>query len=107
MSVQDRIKEYASAADHWCATIANNEAGPDGKYYSMPSWRGYGNLIAADLLGFGGFAIGAEGAMIAFRPSAQLALSGAIVSALVGIIAGIVPALQVATLSIVTALRHE
>ena len=66
-----------------------------------------GTVVAAAILGFGGFAIGAEGAMIAFRPSTQLVLSGTLMSAFVGILAGIAPAVQVATLSIVTALRHE
>ncbi|MDX1961998.1 MAG: ABC transporter permease [Pirellulales bacterium] len=63
---------------------------------------GFGML----LLAWGDFAVGAEGVMIAFRPSAQLAVVGAIVSAVVGILAGIAPGWQAARAEIVTALRQ-
>ena len=107
MSVQDRIKEYAVLQTIGVRPLRTMRLVLTESTIECLLGGLTGTLIAAALLGFGGFAIGAEGAMIAFRPSVQLALSGAIVSALVGIIAGIVPALQVATLSIVTALRHE
>lgn len=107
MSVQDRIKEYAVLQTIGVRPLRTMRLVLTESTIQCLLGGLTGTLIAAALLGFGGFAIGAEGAMIAFRPSVQLALSGAIVSALVGIIAGIVPALQVATLSIVTALRHE
>jgi putative ABC transport system permease protein len=45
--------------------------------------------------------------MIAFRPSIELAISGTVVSAMVGILAAIFPGIQVATLKIVNALRQE
>ena len=54
----------------------------------------------------GGFAIGAEGATIAFRPSLSLLMSGAVVSVVVGIASGIAPAIQAATVPIVNALRE-
>lgn len=63
-----------------------------------------GTCIATFALTIGGFAIGAEGATIAFRPSASLFSMGISVSIVVGILAGIVPAIQAATTSIVTAL---
>jgi putative ABC transport system permease protein len=65
-----------------------------------------GTTLALMALAIGGFAIGAEGATIAFRPSVGLAISGMIVSLFVGIAAGIAPAVQAATVPIVDALRQ-
>jgi putative ABC transport system permease protein len=58
------------------------------------------------ILGLGGFSVGAEGVTIAFRPSAELGITGAIVSLVVGVLAGIVPGWQAAQANIVTALRQ-
>ena len=58
------------------------------------------------LLAWGGFAVGAEGVTIAFKPSLELALNGAIVSGIVGVLAGIAPGLQAARTQIVPALRE-
>jgi len=58
------------------------------------------------LLAWGGFAIGAEGVTIAFQPSLELGLTGAAVSLVVGIIAGIIPGWQAAQAKIVMALRQ-
>jgi putative ABC transport system permease protein len=66
----------------------------------------FGTTMALGALGLGGFAIGAEGATIAFRPSWALASSGMFVSLIVGIAAGIAPAIQAATVPIVDALRR-
>jgi putative ABC transport system permease protein len=57
-------------------------------------------------LALGGFAIGAEGATIAFEPSFRLGVTGLLVSAMLGIVAGLAPAWQVSSLSIVSALRQ-
>jgi putative ABC transport system permease protein len=57
-------------------------------------------------LSLGGFAIGAEGATIAFRPTLGLATSGTLVSVFVGILAGVAPAIQASTVPIVNALRQ-
>jgi putative ABC transport system permease protein len=107
ISVQDRIKEYAvlqtiGVRPFRAMRLVLTES-------TIQCFLGgfAGTLLATAMLGFGGFAVGAEGAMIAFRPSLQLAFSATFVSAFVGILAGFVPAIQVATLSIVTALRHE
>lgn len=65
-----------------------------------------GTMLALTALAIGGFAIGAEGATIAFRPSIGLAISGALVSLVVGVAAGLGPAIQAATVPIMNALRH-
>ncbi len=106
MSVQDRIKE--------CAVLQTIGVRP------MRALRlvlaestilclvggiaGTGLALAA--LGLGGFAIGAEGATIAFRPSFGLAITGTIVSLVVGVVAGLAPAIQAATVPIVDSLRQ-
>ncbi len=54
-----------------------------------------GTTVALMSLLWGGFAIGAEGATIAFEPSLALGISGFVVSILVGVIAGLLPAIQV------------
>ena len=69
-------------------------------------WGGLtGTLAALLVLGLGGFAIGAEGATIAFEPSWWLAVKGGIVSLGIGLVAGLSPAIQAGTVSIVRALR--
>lgn len=107
MIVQDRIKEYAVLQTIGVRPMRTMRLVLTESTIQCLLGGLSGTLIAAAILGFGGFAIGAEGAMIAFRPSVQLAVSGTLVSAFVGIFAGIVPAFQVATLPIVKALRHE
>ncbi len=81
MSVQDRIKEYAVLQTIGVRPLRTMRLVLTESTIQCLLGGLTGTLIAAALLGFGGFAIGAEGAMIAFRPSVQLALSGAIVSA--------------------------
>jgi len=58
------------------------------------------------MLAWGGFAVGAEGVTIAFKPSLDLAVSGAIVSVVVGVLAGLAPGWQAARSEIVHALRQ-
>lgn len=65
-----------------------------------------GTLAALAALSLGGLAIGAEGVTIAFRPSFQLATLGMLISALVGLAAGVIPALQAARAPIVASLRE-
>jgi len=59
------------------------------------------------LRNFGSYAIGAEGATTAFGPSIWLPAYSIVTSMAVGVIAGIPPALQIATLSIVDGLRSN
>lgn len=58
------------------------------------------------LLGIGGFSVGAEGVTIAFRPSLELGITGAVVTLIVGVLAGIVPGWQASQANIVVALRQ-
>jgi len=107
MSVQDRIKEYAVLQTIGVRPMRTLRLVLTESTIQCLLGGIAGTLLAAALLGFGGFAIGAEGATIAFRPSLPLVVAGTAVSAFVGLLAGLVPAIQVATLPIVSALRHE
>ncbi len=62
--------------------------------------------LAVGLLAWSGLAVGTEGVTIVFTPSLSLALTGMIVSASVGALAGLAPAWQAARAEIVTSLRH-
>lgn len=107
MSVQDRIKEYAvlqtiGVRPFRALRLVLTES-------TLLCLLGglLGTLLALIILRLGGFAIGAEGATIAFRPSFDLLLSGVIVSLLVGVLSGIAPAIQAATVPIVNALNQN
>lgn len=106
MSVQDRIKEHAvlqtlgvRPARVFRIVIAES---------LLLCFIGgvVGTALALAALSFGGMAIGAEGVTIAFRPSFQLAILGTIVSALVGVAAGVIPAYHAARAPIVDSLRQ-
>ena len=64
-----------------------------------------GTAAATAVLAFGGLAVGAEGVTIAFRPSLSLAATAAAVSAVVGLLAGVIPAWHAARTNIVAALN--
>jgi putative ABC transport system permease protein len=107
ISVQDRIKEYAVLQ-----TIGVRPSRTLGLVLAESTilcgvGGAAGTTIALLALQFGGYAIGAEGATIAFRPSFTLLVTGITVSVVVGIVAGIAPALQAARVNIVGALRNE
>lgn len=65
-----------------------------------------GTTLALGSLAWGGFAIGAEGATIAFEPSWAIALSALVVSIIVGIAACIFPAIKVARADLMFALKQ-
>jgi putative ABC transport system permease protein len=65
-----------------------------------------GVTIALSALAWGGFAIGAEGATIAFEPSWMVGLMALVVSLAVGLLAGVVPAWKVATAELVVSLKQ-
>ena len=60
---------------------------------------------ATAALYWSGLAVGTEGVSIAFTPTLSLAMTGLGVSLLVGIVAGLVPAVQAARAEIVGSLR--
>lgn len=106
MAVQDRIKEHA---------VLQTLGLRPGRIFRLvlaesmlQSMLGGTLGIGAGLamLAWGGFAVGAEGVTIAFKPTLDLAVTGAIVSAVVGILAGIAPGWQASRTEIVLALRQ-
>lgn len=106
MSVQDRVKEHAvlqtigfSGPRIFCLVLAES---------ILLSLAGgiIGTIVAIVFLKFTGLAIGAEGVMMAFRPSARLATHAIAVALLSGLLAGILPAWQAARTEIVPALRQ-
>lgn len=106
MSVQDRIKEYAVLQTIGVRPLKAMRLVLAESTILCIVGGVLGTLAALGVLAFSGLAIGAEGATIAFRPSFELAISGAVVSLIIGIVAGIAPAVQAATVPIVKALRQ-
>jgi putative ABC transport system permease protein len=107
MSVQDRIKEYAVLQTIGVRPLrAMRLVLAESTILCLVGGLA-GTLAATGTLAVGGFAIGAEGATIAFRPSLSLLTTAVVVSLSVGISAGIAPAIQAATVPIVSALQKE
>jgi putative ABC transport system permease protein len=106
MAVQDRIQEHA---------ILQTIGVRPGRIFRLIVAESVVQSLAGGVLGigaglllltFGGFAIGAEGVSIAFRPSLDLVVTGGIVSLVVGLLAGVAPGWQAAQAEIVAALRQ-
>ncbi len=106
MSVQDRIKEHAVLQTIGLRPqrIFRLIVAESFLLSAAGGLLGVGCGLA--VLGLGKFAIGAEGVLLAFRPTWQLVASGAIVSVAVGLLAGIAPAWHAARAEIVTALKQ-
>jgi putative ABC transport system permease protein len=106
MSVQDRIQEHA---------VLQTLGLRPGRVFRIVMAESLIQCLLGGLLGIGiamailawsGFAVGAEGVTIAFRPSWLLAETAIIISLAVGLLAGVIPATQAARISIVNALRE-
>lgn len=105
MSVQDRLQEYA--------VLHTLGVRPWGIFrlvlfesVTLCLLGGaLGSVVALAALSIGGFAIGAEGATIAFQPSLSLLIRGIAASLLTGLAAGLAPGIQAGTLSVVRSLR--
>lgn len=106
MSVQDRIKEHA---------VLQTMGLRPGRVFRIVMAESLIQCLLGGLLGIGiamailawsGFAVGAEGVTIAFRPSWLLTETAVIISLAVGLLAGVIPAIQAARISIVDALRE-
>lgn len=106
MSVQDRIKEYAVLQTIGVRPLRALRLVLLESAILCLLGGLIGTACAIVALALGGFAIGAEGATIAFEPSIGLAATATMVSLMVGMIAGIAPAIQAATVPIVPALRQ-
>ena len=107
MSVQDHIKEHAvlqtigfSGFRVFCLVLAESV---------LLSIAGgtIGITTAMSMLNLGSLSVGAEAVMIAFTPSLRLAMTGLMVSAMAGILAGIAPAIHAARTEIVPSLRSS
>jgi putative ABC transport system permease protein len=106
MAVQDRIKEHA---------VLQTLGVRPGRIFRLIVAESVLQSLAGGAIGvgaglllltFGGFAVGAEGVTIAFRPSLNLVVTGGIVSLVVGVLAGLAPGWQAARTEIVAALRQ-
>jgi len=106
MAVQDRIKEHAVLQ-----TIGLRPL----RVFRLVVAESLLQALAGGVLGVGSamlllawaeFSVGAEGVTIAFRPSLGLALTGAAVSVIVGVLAGVAPGWHAARTEIVAALRE-
>ena len=106
MSVQDRIREHAVLQTLGVrpARVFRLVVAESLILCLLGGVLGTGLALAT--LAWSGMAVGAEGVSIAFRPSWELAALGLAVSLLVGMLAGLIPALQAARTHIVTALRQ-
>ena len=106
MSVQDRIKEHAVLQ-----TLGFRPRRIFGLVITESvalSLLGGGLGVAGGMLflAWADMSVAAEGVTIAFRPSWDIALQGAVASLAVGILAGLAPGWHAAQTKIVTALRH-
>lgn len=106
MSVQDRMKEYAVLHTIGIRPLRVLRLVLLESVILCFVGGMMGTLAAQVALSAGGFAIGAEGATIAFRPSLSLGAAGCLVSLGTGLVAGLAPAVQAANLSVVSALQE-
>lgn len=105
MSVQDRMREYAILQTIGVKPFHTMRLVLTESTILCVVGGLTGTLLATVALALGGFAIGAEGATIAFRPSLNLIVLGGVASWAVGIAGGIAPAIQAASVSIVSAIQ--
>jgi putative ABC transport system permease protein len=105
MSVQDRIKEHA---------VLQTIGFTGGRVFSLVLSESVLLSIGGGMLGvslamlalhMSHLSVGAEAVTIAFQPSWPLAATGVAVSAVVGVLAGVMPGWQAARAEIVSALR--
>ncbi len=106
MAVQDRIKEHAVLQTIGLRPLRVLRLVVAESLLQTLAGGFLGVGLAMLLLAWAEFSVGAEGVTIAFRPSVNLALSGAVVSAIVGVLAGVAPGWQAARTEIVAALRE-
>ncbi len=106
MAVQDRIREHAVLQTLGLRPMRVFRLVVAESLLQSAAGGFLGMGLGMLLLSWGSFSIGTEGVAIAFEPSLSLAFSGAVVSAAVGLLAGLAPGYQAAHTEIVTALRQ-
>ena len=106
MSVQDRIKEHAVLQTIGLRPMRVFRLVVSESMLLSLAGGVLGVGIATAILSLGGLAVGAEGVLIAFRPSFDLAATGTVASLVVGVLAGLAPAWQAARAEIVVALKQ-
>jgi putative ABC transport system permease protein len=106
MAVQDRLKEHAVLQTLGVRPLRIFRLVIAESVLQSLAGGAFGIGFGMFLLAWGGFAVGAEGVTIAFRPSVEMLVSGAVVSLAVGIAAGMIPGWQAARAEIVPALRQ-
>lgn len=106
MAVQDRLKEHAVLQTLGVRPLRIFRLVIAESVLQSSAGGALGIGLGMLLLAWGGFAVGAEGVTIAFRPSLEMLISGALVSFVVGIVAGVIPGWQASRTEIVHALRQ-
>ncbi|HUG90153.1 MAG TPA: ABC transporter permease [Planctomycetaceae bacterium] len=106
MAVQDRIKEHAVLQTIGLRPARVFRLVVAESLLMCVAGGGLGTALALAALAGTSLAIAAEGVLIAFRPSWELALLGAAVSLGIGLAAGVFPAWQASRTGIVPALRE-
>ncbi|MDG2013420.1 MAG: ABC transporter permease [Pirellulaceae bacterium] len=106
MSVEDRMKEYAVLQTIGIRPLRTLRLVLTESTLLCLVGGVAGTGLALLALSLGGFAIGAEGSTIAFRPSFDLLVYGVVVSLGLGVVSGLVPAIQAARVPIVKALNQ-
>lgn len=107
MSVQDRIKEHAVLQTLGVRPARIFRLIVAESLLLCLAGGILGTTLALAILTLGGLAIGAEGVTIAFCPSPHLAIMGLFISAIVGLSAGVIPAIQAARTPILSSLRQS
>lgn len=105
MGVQDRIKEHAILQTLGCSPLQIFSFVLLESVFVCIVGGALGASAAMGALGSTNLTLGTEGILIAFRPSWPLATFGLLISALVGLGAGLMPGLQAARTQIVPALK--
>lgn len=106
MSVEDRLKEYAVLQTIGVRPrLAFRLVMTESTVLCLVGGC-LGTVAALIVLTLGGFAMGAEGATIAFRPSLSLLITGVSVSLALGFLSGCIPAFKAANVPIVKVLNQ-
>lgn len=107
MAAQDRIKEHAVLQVLGVRPFRVARFIVAESLITCLIGGGLGTMVALLGLAWGGFAVGAEGATIAFEPSPWLATEAILVSLVVGLLAGLAPGWQAARTKLVFALNQN